>query len=33
MVAFTVLSLIKIAELPSTVRNTVREVRSELNAI
>jgi putative membrane protein len=33
MVAFTVFSLMKIAELPSAVRNTVREVRSELNAI
>ena len=33
MIAFTVLSLMKIAELPSAVRNTVREVRSELNAI
>ena len=33
MIAFTVLSLMKIAELPSAVRTTVREVRSELNAI
>src|SRR5438874_8733746 len=33
MFAFTVLSLMKLAELPSAVRNTVREVRSELNAI
>ena len=29
MIAFTVLSLMKIAELPSAVRTTVREVRSE----
>src|SRR5437870_6800886 len=33
MVAFTGLSLMKIAELPSAVRNTVGQVRSELNAI
>ena len=33
MFAFTVLSLMKIAELPSAVRNTVGQVRSELNAI
>ncbi len=32
MIAFTVLSLIKIAELPSAVRNTVPEVRPALNA-
>ncbi len=32
MIAFTVLSLMKIAELPSAVRNTVSEVRSESNA-
>ena len=32
MIAFTVLSLMKIAELPSAVRNTVRQVRSALNA-
>jgi len=32
MLAFTGLSLIKIAELPSAVRNTVRQVRSELAA-
>jgi len=31
MIAFTVLSLIKIAELPSAVRNTVAEVRPALN--
>ena len=30
MIAFTVLSLTKIAELPSAVRNTVGQVRSEL---
>ncbi len=32
MIAFTVLSLMKIAELPSAVRNTVPEVRLALNA-
>ena len=32
MLAFTGLSLIKIAELPSAVRNTVRQVRPALNA-
>jgi uncharacterized membrane protein len=32
MLAFTVLSVMKIAELPSAVRNTVPEVRPALNA-
>jgi Predicted membrane protein len=32
MIAFTVLSLMKIAELPTAVRNTVGQVRSALNA-
>jgi uncharacterized membrane protein len=32
MLAFTVLSLMKIAELPAAVRNTVGQVRSELSA-
>src|SRR5258706_2948985 len=32
MMAFTVLSLMKIAELPSAVRSTVRQVRPVLNA-
>ena len=32
MMAFTVLSLMKIAELPAEVRNSVRQVRSALNA-
>ena len=32
MIAFTVLSLIRIAELPSSVHNTVSEVRPALNA-
>jgi len=32
MIAFTVLSLMKIAELPAAVRNTVGQVRSALNA-
>src|SRR6266511_1520101 len=32
MIAFTVLSLMKIAELPSAVRNTFGQVRSALNA-
>jgi hypothetical protein len=33
MIAFTVFSLIKIAELPSAARSTVREVGSEPTAI
>ncbi len=32
MIAFTVLSLMKIAELPSAVRDTLRQVRPALNA-
>ena len=32
MIAFTVLSLMKIAELPAAGRNTVGQVRSALNA-
>ena len=32
MLAFTVLSLMKIAELPAAVRNTVGQVSSELSA-